>query len=188
MPGRWPQCTGCRERCSMERGAAGPRARVCCHMLGSRPRTHVRMQRPSLPRYATPLIRPSAARRASLWWRCCWWCPGWSSGEGSNDHCCLSVHRSASTPGQVPGSAAHPPATSQLLCADACSAATAHTLSPSPSCHSELDKLKGSGRRGSAESARHALHRLRVLTAERDSFVRAQTSAEHMQVDPEGSI
>jgi predicted ribonuclease YlaK len=47
---------------------------------------------------------------------------------------------------------------------------------------SELDALKGSTRKQQAESARHALHRLRALTAERDTYIKAQPVAEHARV------
>ena len=47
---------------------------------------------------------------------------------------------------------------------------------------SELDALKGSTRKQQAESARHALHRLRALTAERDTYIKAQPAAEHARV------
>lgn len=44
----------------------------------------------------------------------------------------------------------------------------------------ELDRLKGSGSRPeAAAAARRALHRLRVLTVERDAWVRGQPAAEH---------
>ena len=67
---------------------------------------------------------------------------------------------------------------------------SSHTpLVPPPlPCRSELDRLKDSScRREAADCARHALRRLRVLTAERDSGVKAQPAAEHSRVGGCGS-
>lgn len=53
---------------------------------------------------------------------------------------------------------------------------------PGPPPCSELDGLKGSKRRDVAKAALHALARVRTLTAERDTYVRAQPAAEHTRV------
>lgn len=47
---------------------------------------------------------------------------------------------------------------------------------------SELDLLKHSERKVQSAAARNALHRLRALTARRDTCVRLQPAAEHQQV------
>jgi predicted ribonuclease YlaK len=52
---------------------------------------------------------------------------------------------------------------------------------------SELDLLKHSERKAQAAAARNALHRLRALTARRDTCVRLQPAAEHQQVGGGGA-
>lgn len=54
----------------------------------------------------------------------------------------------------------------------------------------ELDRLKdaGGGRGGRADAARLALRRIRALTSDRDSFVHAQSAAEHEEVVAAGNL